>query len=235
MSFGANQNTGPKSHLPFRLRRENLKDYSIVVADDHVMFRQGLKLIINQLEDVAIVGEVGDGLELLELLRKSSPDLIIMDISMPNLRGLEATREVKRLYPRVKVLILTMHKKKEFIRQALLDNADGILLKEEPGSELLRAVQTIRNQEKYLSPLLATMVASLVMGKAEIDNLSSREREVLKMLAEGKKAQEIADALYISVFTVRRHRHNIMKKLDIQNFTDLVKYAISQDYIYENV
>jgi len=212
-----------------------LKDYSIVVADDHVMFRQGLKLIINQLEDVAIVGEVGDGLELLELLRKSSPDLIIMDISMPNLRGLEATREVKRLYPRVKVLILTMHKKKEFIRQALLDNADGILLKEEPGSELLRAVQTIRNQEKYLSPLLATMVASLVMGKAEIDNLSSREREVLKMLAEGKKAQEIADALYISVFTVRRHRHNIMKKLDIQNFTDLVKYAISQDYIYENV
>jgi DNA-binding NarL/FixJ family response regulator len=206
-----------------------------VVADDHVMFRQGLKLIINQLEDVAIVGEVGDGLELLELLRKSSPDLIIMDISMPNLRGLEATREVKRLYPRVKVLILTMHKKKEFIRQALLDNADGILLKEEPGSELLRAVQTIRNQEKYLSPLLATMVASLVMGKAEIDNLSSREREVLKMLAEGKKAQEIAEALYISVFTVRRHRHNIMKKLDIQNFTDLVKYAISQDYIYENV
>lgn len=212
-----------------------MKDYSIVVADDHVMFRQGLKLIINQLEDVAIVGEVGDGLELLELLRKSSPDLIIMDISMPNLRGLEATREVKRLYPRVKVLILTMHKKKEFIRQALLDNADGILLKEEPGSELLRAVQTIRNQEKYLSPLLATMVASLVMGKAEIDNLSSREREVLKMLAEGKKAQEIAEALYISVFTVRRHRHNIMKKLDIQNFTDLVKYAISQDYIYENV
>ena len=212
-----------------------MKDYSIVVADDHVMFRQGLKLIINQLEDVAIVGEVGDGLELLELLRKSSPDLIIMDISMPNLRGLEATREVKRLYPRVKVLILTMHKKKEFVRQALLDNADGILLKEEPGSELLRAVQTIRNQEKYLSPLLATMVASLVMGKAEIDNLSSREREVLKMLAEGKKAQEIAEALYISVFTVRRHRHNIMKKLDIQNFTDLVKYAISQDYIYENV
>jgi len=211
-----------------------LKDYSIVVADDHVMFRQGLKLIINQLEDVAIVGEAGDGLELLELLRKSTPDLIIMDISMPNLRGLEATREVKRLYPQVKVLILTMHKKKEFIRQALIDQADGVLLKEEPGSELLRAVQTIRSQEKYLSPLLSTMVASLVMGKAEIDNLSSREREVLKLLAEGKKAQEIAEVLYISVFTVRRHRHNIMKKLNIQNFTDLVKYAISQDYILDN-
>ncbi len=211
-----------------------MKDYSIVVADDHVMFRQGLKLIINQLEDVAIVGEAGDGLELLELLRKSTPDLIIMDISMPNLRGLEATREVKRLYPQVKVLILTMHKKKEFIRQALIDQADGVLLKEEPGSELLRAVQTIRSQEKYLSPLLSTMVASLVMGKAEIDNLSSREREVLKLLAEGKKAQEIAEVLYISVFTVRRHRHNIMKKLNIQNFTDLVKYAISQDYILDH-
>lgn len=212
-----------------------MKNYSIVVADDHVMFRQGLKLIINQLEGVAIVGEAGDGLELLELLRKTTPNLIIMDISMPNLRGLEATREVKRLYPQVKVLILTMHKKKEFVRQALLDKADGILLKEEPGSELLRAVEAIRNQEKYLSPLLSTMVASLVMGKAEIDNLSSREREVLKLLAEGRKAQEIADALYISIFTVRRHRHNIMKKLDIQNFTDLVKYAISQDYIHENV
>lgn len=212
-----------------------MKAFRIVVADDHVMFRQGLKLIIDQLEDVAIVGEAGDGLELLELLRKSTPDLIIMDISMPNLRGLEATREVKRLYPRVKVLILTMHKKKEFIRQALLDNADGILLKEEPGSELIRAVQTIRNQEKYLSPLLSTMVASLVMGKAEIDDLSSREREVLKLLAEGKKPQEIAEVLYISVFTVRRHRTNIMKKLNIQNFTDLVKYAISQDYILDNV
>jgi DNA-binding NarL/FixJ family response regulator len=212
-----------------------LKDYSIVVADDHAMFRQGLKLIIDQLDDVAIVGEASDGLQLLELLRKATPDLIIMDISMPNLRGLEATREVKRLYPRVKVLILTMHKKKEFVRQALLYNADGILLKEEPGSELIRAVQTIRSQEKYLSPMLSTMVASLVMGKAEIDSLSIREREVLKLLAEGKSAQEIAEVLYISVFTVRRHRHNIMKKLNIQNFSDLVKYAISQDYILNHV
>ncbi len=208
--------------------------FNIMLADDHVMFRQGIRGIIDQLEDVRIVGEAGDGLELLEFLKKSSPDLIILDISMPNLRGLEAAREIKKLYPQIRVLILTMHQKKEFIRQALIDGADGFLLKEEPGSELIHAVQAIRKKEKYLSPKLSNMLASIALGKVEIDTLSTREREVLKLLAEGKKAQEIGHALYISVFTVRRHRHNIMKKLNIQNLADLVKYAISQEYISVN-
>ena len=211
-----------------------MNPFKIVVADDHIMFRQGIRGIIDQLEDVCIVGEAGDGLELLEFLKKSPPDLIILDISMPNLRGLEAAREIKRLYPEVKILILTMHKKKQFIRQALLDGADGFLLKEEPGSELIRAVQTIRKEEMYLSPMLSTMLASIVLEKEEIDTLSNREREVLKLLAEGKKAQEIAQALYISAFTVRRHRHNIMKKLNIQTLADLVKYAISHEYVIVN-
>lgn len=208
--------------------------FDIVLADDHVMFRQGIRNIIAQLEDVRIVGEAGDGLELLELLKITSPDLIILDISMPHLRGLEAAREIRRLYPNVKILILTMHKKKEFIRQGLLDGANGFLLKEEPGSELIRAVQTIRREEKYLSPILSNMLANIALGKVQVDNLSSREREVLKLLAEGKKAREIAGALCISVFTVRRHRHNIMKKLNIQNLADLVRYAISKEYILED-
>jgi DNA-binding NarL/FixJ family response regulator len=110
--------------------------FSIVLADDHVMFREGIRKIIERIEETVIIGEVNDGLELLELLKKSSPNLVVLDISMPNLRGLEAIREIKKYYPQVKVLVLTMHRKKEFIRQALADGADGFLLKEDPSDKV---------------------------------------------------------------------------------------------------
>ncbi len=205
--------------------------YNIVLADDHVMFREGIRRIIERIEDVSVNGEVDDGLELLELLKVSCPDLVVLDISMPNLRGLEAIREIKKSYPQVSVLVLTMHKKKEFIQQALRDGADGFLLKEDAGGELIRAVQTIRNGGKYLSPLLANVLTSLALEKDKSEVLTIREREVLKLLAEGKRNKEIAEALYISPHTVRRHRFNIMEKLQINNLADLVKYALSQSYI----
>ena len=205
--------------------------YTIILADDHAMFREGIRKIIERIEGALISGEVNDGLELLELLKKSSPNLIILDISMPNLRGLEAIREIKKTYPQVKVLVLTMHKKKEFLRQALRDGADGFLLKEDAGSELIRAVQTVRNGGKYLSPLLADVLTRLAVDEEKAEILTMREREVLKLFAEGKRTKEIAEALYISPYTVRRHRANIMEKLDINNLADLVKYAISQNYI----
>ncbi len=204
--------------------------YTIVLADDHVMFREGIRRIIERIEDVCILGEVDDGLQLLELLKTSCPDLVVLDISMPNLRGLEAIREIKRTYPQVSVLVLTMHKKKEFIQQALRDGADGFLLKEDAGGELIRAVQTIRNGKKYLSPLLGSVLTSLTLEKEITEILTMREREVLKLLAEGKRNKEIADALYISPNTVRRHRFNIMEKLNFKSLADLVKYAISKDY-----
>jgi len=208
--------------------------YSIVLADDHAMFREGIRRIIERIENVVVSGEVNDGLELLARLKSSCPDLIILDISMPNLRGLEAIREIKKLYPKVKVLVLTMHRKKEFIHRALADGADGFLLKEDPSSELIRAVQTVKKGEKYLSPLISDALVSLTLAEAETDLLTRREREVLKLLAEGKKAQEIGEMLFISVNTVRRYRANIMEKLKINNLADLVKYAISQNYISEH-
>ena len=208
--------------------------YTIILADDHPMFREGIRKIIERIEGALITGEANDGLELLELLKKSSPNLVILDISMPNLRGLEAIREIKKTYPQVKVLVLTMHKKKEFLRQALRDGADGFLLKEDAGSELIRAVQTVRTGGKYLSPLLASVLTSLAVEQEKTEVLTMREREVLKLLAEGNRTKEIAAALYISPHTVRRHRSNIMEKLNIQNLADLVKYAISQSYIFDN-
>ena len=208
--------------------------YTIILADDHAMFREGIRKIIERIEGALISGEVNDGLELLELLKKSSPNLVILDISMPNLRGLEAIREIKKTYPQVKILVLTMHKKKEFLRQALRDGADGFLLKEDAGSELIRAVQTVRNGGKYLSPLLSSVLTSLAVEEEKTEVLTMREREVLKLLAEGKRTKEIAAALYISPHTVRRHRSNIMEKLNIQNLADLVKYAISQSYILDH-
>jgi DNA-binding NarL/FixJ family response regulator len=211
-----------------------MEAYTIVLADDHAMLREGIRRIIERIEDARITGEANDGLELLELLKKSSPNLVILDISMPNLRGLEAIREIKKTYPKVRILVLTMHKKKEFLRQALRDGADGFLLKEDAGSELIRAVQTVRNGRKYLSPLLANVLTSLAVEGEQPEVLTLRERGVLKLLAEGKKTQEIADALYISPHTVRRHRANIMEKLNSKNLADLVKYAISQNYIPEH-
>jgi DNA-binding NarL/FixJ family response regulator len=207
--------------------------YTVILADDHAMLREGIKKIIERIDDVQISGEVNDGLELLELLKTSSPNLVILDISMPNLRGLEAIREIKKTYSKVKILVLTMHKKKEFLRQALLDGADGFLLKEDAGSELIRAVQTVRNGGKYLSPLLSGILTSLAVEEEKTEVLTIREKEVLKLMAEGKRTKEIAAALYISPHTVRRHRSNILEKLNIKNMADLVKYAISQSYILD--
>lgn len=209
--------------------------YDIVLADDHAMFRRGIRTLLEPLEGINICGEVADGLELLELLKNTSPDLVILDISMPNLLGLEAAREIKRLYPHVKIMLLTMHKKKEFIRQGLEEGVDGFLLKDEPGDELVRAVQTLQRGGKYLSPLLSMILGNLVQEARKAEILSVREREVLKLLAEGKKTREIAETLCISSFTVRRHRYNIMNKLNVQSLVDLVKYAIDQDYLLDSL
>ena len=203
---------------------------SIILADDHVMFRKGVKRILEETPGLEVVGEANDGLELLGLLRVQAPELVVLDISMPHLRGLEATREIKRLYPQVKVIILTMHRTKEFLQQALEAGAEGFLLKEDADFELLRAIQTVRNGKRFISPLLSTELADLALRdqSEDPDPLSPREKTIVKLLVEGKTPREIAELLYISVFTVRRHRDNIMRKLNFKKLADLIRYAISQ-------
>jgi len=204
--------------------------YTIVLADDHALFRQGVKKILEERDDFKVVGEASDGLELLELLKKTPPALVILDISMPNLRGLEAAREIKGLYPRVKILLLTMHKKKDFLQQGLEAGVDGFLVKEDADAALLEAVQAIRGGEKFYSPLLSGKLADLASQKGRTDPLTKREKEVAKLLAEGRSSKEIAGALYISIYTVRRHRDNIMRKLELKSLADLVRYAMDQGY-----
>jgi DNA-binding NarL/FixJ family response regulator len=181
-----------------------------------------------------VVGEANDGLELLEFLKKANPDLVILDISMPNLRGLEAAREIKGLYPQVKILLLTMHKKREFLLEGVEADVDGFLVKEDADTELLQAVETIRRGQKFFSPLVTEKLADLVRQSGKPDLLTRREKEITKLLAEGKSSKEIAELLYISIYTVRRHRDNIMRKLELKGLADLVRYALEQGYTSDN-
>lgn len=208
--------------------------YTIVLADDHMLFRQGVKRIIEENPDFKVIGEAGDGLALLALLKTCGPDLVILDISMPLLRGLEAARELKSTYPKVKILVLTMHRKKDFLHQAIEAGADGFMLKEDADYGLIQAIQTLRRGEKYFSPLVVAKLAELAEKKPKPDPLTNRERQIVKLLAEGKTSQEVADLLFISVFTVRRHRDNIMRKLRLERLADLVRYAIDRELIQPN-
>jgi DNA-binding NarL/FixJ family response regulator len=162
--------------------------------------------------------------------------MVILDISMPSLPGIEATREIKKAYPAVKVLILTMHKKKEYLNNAIAAGVDGYLLKEDAPKELLNAIDMIRQGMTYVSPLLSSDLVNLyVQGQrqddaAPSDPLSPREIEIIKMIAEGKSSKEIAEILFLSFRTIQNHRTKIMKKLNLKKNTDLVRYAIRKGY-----
>ncbi|MFH1625268.1 MAG: response regulator transcription factor [Pseudomonadota bacterium] len=211
--------------------------YRIILADDHLMFRQGIRRIIEEIAGLEVVGEVGDGIRILEVLKKTKPHMVILDISMPNLRGIEATREIKKTFPDMKVLILTMHKNKEYLTHAFSAGAEGYLLKADADTELVSAIKTIQEGKTYISPLFSVELTEEMLqkykgGQIEPPNepLSIREREVLKLIAEGKSSKEIANLFFISIRTVHHHRDNIMNKLNIRNIAELVKYALQKGY-----
>jgi len=213
--------------------------YHIILADDHILFRRGLKGIIQSEPGLEVIGEAGDGIELLKLLRTMIPHLVILDISMPNLRGIEAVREIRKEYPDLKVLILTMHKDRSYLHQAISAGADGYLLKEDADPDLFSAIERIRQGKMYVSPHLtegmiedwAQIRRGDVNSSIQPEVLTPREKEVIKLIADGKSSKEIGDLLFISVRTVERHRANIMDKLKIRKTADLVKYAIQKGYI----
>jgi DNA-binding NarL/FixJ family response regulator len=214
-----------------------MESYRLVLADDHAMFRQGIKKILEENGGVKVIGEASDGLELLNLLNKITPDAVILDISMPTIRGIEATREIKSVYPDIKILILTMHKRKEYLYHCLSAGAEGYLLKEDADTELYAAIKKVQEGGVYISPILSEELTDdfvrMCRGDLKLpsDKLTSREREVVKLIAEGKKNREIADLLCISIRTVENHRANIMKKLKLKNTSELVKYAIRKKYV----
>ncbi len=211
----------------------------IIIADDHALFRQGLKSLLGARSDLEVIGEAADGLQLLDLLSQSSPDIILLDISMPNLRGIEAIHEIKRAHPSMKILILTMHKDKQYLEQAISAGARGYLLKEDAETELFSAIEKIRRGRIYVSPnLLEELTGDWVLtirgepnSPLEFERLTVREKEVLKLIAEGKGSKEIAALLFISARTVERHRANIMDKLGAKKTADLVRHAIQKGYV----
>ena len=211
--------------------------YNIVLADDHVLLRDGIKRIIEESQDLRIVAEASDGFELLRVLKQYDVDMVLLDISMPGLRGIEAAREIKISHPDIKVLILTMHKKKEYLRLAFSAGADGYLLKEATGDELFDAIGAIRNGENYVSNAFSKELTSELIqlyrsgGKLKAEVLTHREKEVLKLIAEGKSSKEIAELLFISIYTVNNHRAKIIKKLGLKKTADLVRYAIREGYV----
>jgi DNA-binding NarL/FixJ family response regulator len=210
----------------------------IILADDHTILREGIQALIDNQPDMQVVGEAQDGHTVVRLATRLKPDLVIMDIAMPLLNGLEATRQIKKACPVTQILILTMHENEEYIRQALASGAMGYILKDAAARELLDAIRSIQKGEAVLSPAITRLVIEDYLrwgdSRPQDDNtnmLSEREREVLQLIAEGYANKQIGEILSISIKTVQAHRTNLMKKLDLHDRGDLIKYAIQKKII----
>ncbi|MBZ0158137.1 MAG: response regulator transcription factor [Alphaproteobacteria bacterium] len=208
----------------------------ILIADDHALVREGIAAFLRFCNDMETVAEASDGIEAVEQFRKYKPDIILMDIAMPRMGGLEATLEIKKLDPAARILILTQYDDKEYISRFLKAGVSGYLLKKAVGSDLVSAIRAVNRGEFYLFSAVATEVVYGYLGKGVVgedpyEKLSDREKQVLKPLAEGYTHKEIADMLNISVKTVIAHQTNICEKLDIHSRAGLIKFAIQQGII----
>lgn len=209
------------------------KKITILLADDHSVVRQGFRRILESQADMEIVGEASNGREAIERATTLSPDVVVMDVAMPELNGIEATRRLMESSPRTRVLALSMHKDAVYVREILRAGARGYLLKDAIDADLLAAVRAIARGEGYLSPAIADAVLTDYRQHVTdpIDLLTSREREVLQLIAEGKTNKEIATDLKLSVYTVDAHRGRIMEKLNLHSTGELVRFAVRKGLI----
>lgn len=209
----------------------------VLVADDHTILRDGIRSLLDEDPNIVVVGEAENGQAAVKMACQLEPDVVLMDIAMPILNGLEATRQIKRDLPRVKVLILSMYDDDAYIQQALTYGAMGYILKDASASELLSAIYTVHKGEAVLSPPITRLVIEDYLrwgglqNKGTDNSISPREHEVLQLIAEGYSNKEIAKILSISIKTVQTHRANLMKKLDLHDSGDLIKYAIQKKII----
>jgi two-component system, NarL family, response regulator NreC len=205
----------------------------ILLADDHTILRAGLKMMLNAQPDMEVIGEAQDGRQAIHEAQRLQPDVILMDITMPDMNGIEATKQIKRAQPEIKVLVLTMHEHDEYIFQALRAGASGYMLKEAADTELITALHVVQSGQFYLSPAAqSVMVGDYLQRvrtgeeKDSYSSLTEREREILKLVAEGYTNNQIAERLVISPKTVDTHRTHIMDKLNLHSRAELVKYAM---------
>ncbi|WP_136807976.1 response regulator [Desulfosediminicola flagellatus] len=211
--------------------------YRIVLADDHVLIRHGIKNIIAKNCNFQVVGEVSNGEELLSLLETEKVDLIILDISMPKIGGMEAVGLVKAKWSWIKVLILTMHKTKQYFYHAMTAGADGYLVKDDPDEELLTAIRKIQSGKKYISPVLADDFTDDVINsyqnekKSPFQELTKREKEILQLVVDGYTSRQMADSLGLSPRTVDHHRSNLLRKFQMKNSVDLVNFAVRNGFV----
>ncbi len=210
----------------------------IILTDDHRIFRDGIKSLLSENEEIQIIGEASDGYELMEMLKMSTPDLVIMDITMPKLSGIEVTKQISSLYPDMGILILSMHTNEEFVINSIKAGAQGYLPKDTSKEELLKAIHAIYNGGEYYSKNVSDSFLKNFARRFKVeqtlkenDELTKREIEILQLAAGGSSNKEIADQLFISIKTVDAHKNHIMQKLKLKNTAELVIYAIKNKII----
>lgn len=210
----------------------------VLLAEDHTIVRKGIRSLLDDQPNIEVIGEAEDGREAIEKVEQLAPDIILMDNTMPILNGLEATRQIKKRFPEVKILILTMHTNEEYILQFLRVGASGYLVKQTAPTELVSAIEAVYRGDSFLSPSISRTIIDEFLRQAEAtgkwdsyDSLTDREREVLQLLAEGFSTKEIADHLHISAKTVGVHKINLMHKLNLHSQSELTKYAIRKGII----
>jgi len=216
---------------------------TVLLADDHTVFRDGLHMLLEAESDIQVVAEARDGREAVQLVKKHKPDVVVMDVAMPHMNGLEATRQIMKSFPATKILILSAHNDDEYVHQMIAMGVRGYLIKQSSAKALSKAIHQITNGNDFFSPDISKrfekknkkILNSNGVLKAKNNSLSVRESEVLQLIAEGSANKEIASQLEISIKTVEKHRQNLMEKLNIHDTAGLTRYAISTGVIEANV